>query len=85
LKEDAQIHFKTDNKDLFEFSLFQFPKAGFLLSEVTRNLHEQGVQGVMTDYEEKFHNQGLRINRCVGTKVSMPISRPEETVSHDEK
>ena len=51
-----------------EYSLFQFPKAGYVLSEVTRNLHEHGVQGVMTDYEEKFHLLGTPINRCVGTK-----------------
>ncbi len=68
LKDGGQIHFKTDNHDLFEYSLFQFPKAGYVLSEVTRNLHEHGVQGVMTDYEEKFHLLGTPINRCVGTK-----------------
>ena len=68
LKDGGEIHFKTDNRDLFEYSLFQFPKAGYTLSEVTRNLHEHGVKGVMTDYEEKFHLLGTPINRCVGTK-----------------
>ena len=72
LAEGGQIHFKTDNKDLFEWSLFQFPKAGFELSEVTRNLHEHGICGVMTDYEEKFHNLGTPINRCVGTMKELP-------------
>ena len=72
LREGGQIHFKTDNRDLFEWSLFQFPKAGFALSEVTRNLHEHGVQGVMTDYEEKFHALGTPINRCVGTMEALP-------------
>lgn len=68
LKTGGQIHFKTDNRDLYEYSLFQFPKAGYKLSEVTRNLHENGICGIMTDYEEKFHNLGTPINRCVGTK-----------------
>lgn len=72
LKEGGQIHFKTDNRDLFEWSLFQFPKAGFILSEVTRDLHQHGVQGVMTDYEEKFHALGTPINRCVGTMGALP-------------
>ena len=72
LCEGGQIHFKTDNHDLFEWSLFQFPKAGFALSEVTRNLHEHGVQGIMTDYEEKFHSLGTPINRCVGTMEALP-------------
>ena len=71
LKTGGQIHFKSDNKDLYEYSLFQFPKAGYELSEVTRNLHEHGICGIMTDYEEKFHNMGTPINRCVGTKQVM--------------
>ena len=72
LREGGEIHLKTDNLDLFEWSLFQFPKAGFALSEITRNLHEHGVQGVMTDYEEKFHALGTPINRCVGAMVALP-------------
>ena len=87
LKEGGQLHFKSDNRDLFEWSLFQFPKAGYTLSEVTRDLHGAGIQGVMTDYEEKFHLMGTPINRCVGTKQAMdpepefrpiagPVSRP---------
>ena len=72
LKDGGQIHFKTDNRDLFEWSLFQFPKAGFALSEVTRDLHADGIRGIMTDYEEKFHNLGTPINRCVGTKGPLP-------------
>lgn len=93
LPEGGEIHFKTDNHDLFEYSLFQFPKAGYALSEVTRDLHANGIQGVMTDYEEKFHNLGTPINRCVGTKLAMdpepefvpiagpgtaPVSQPEQ-------
>lgn len=68
LAPGGEIHFKTDNKDLFEWSLFQFPKAGYALSEVTRDLHANGVCGVMTDYEEKFHNEGKPICRCVATR-----------------
>jgi len=72
LKEGGQIRFKTDNRALFDWSLFQFPKAGFTLSEITRDLHGQGIQGVMTDYEEKFHALGTPINRCVGTMEALP-------------
>lgn len=86
LREGGEIHFKTDNKPLFEYSLFQFPKAGYALSQVTRNLHEHGVQGVMTDYEEKFHSMGTPINRCVGTKLAVspepefkPIPGPDRS------
>lgn len=68
LKEQGEVHFKTDNSGLFEFSVLEFPKAGYELKEVTRDLHANGVQGIMTDYEEKFHNMGTKINRCVGVK-----------------
>ncbi|MGM9565571.1 tRNA (guanosine(46)-N7)-methyltransferase TrmB [Evtepia sp.] len=72
LKERGQIHFKTDNAPLFEFSILEFPEAGYDLEEVTRDLHANGVCGIMTDYEEKFHNLGTRINRCVGIKGELP-------------
>ena len=90
LAPGGQIHFKTDNHDLFEWSLFQFPKAGFALSEVTRDLHANGIRGVMTDYEEKFHSMGTPINRCVGTMGELPegaealIRRPKETEEEGE-
>ena len=77
LCEGGQIHFKSDNHDLFEWSLFQFPKAGFALSEVTRDLHANGPVGVMTDYEEKFYLEGKPINRCVGTMTELP-PQPQE-------
>ena len=69
LKMGGQIHFKTDNQDLFSFSIEELPLFGFELSEVTRDLHADGPVGVMTDYEAKFYGQGLPICRCVGTMV----------------
>ena len=66
LRQGGQVHFKTDNAPLFEFSLLEFPEAGYDLAEVTRDLHATGPQGVMTDYEAKFYEQGLPIHRCVG-------------------
>jgi len=76
LKDGGQIHFKTDNASLFEFSLEEFPQFGFALSEVTHNLHEGGPVGVMTDYEAKFFEQGLPIHRCVATMTpwAPPVS-----------
>lgn len=65
LKPDGEIHFKTDNFPLFEFSLESFEQNNWELSEVTYDLHENGICGVMTDYEAKFHELGTKINRCV--------------------
>ena len=67
LKMGGQIHFKTDNQPLFEFSVEEIPQFGFTLSEVTRDLHANDPVGVMTDYEAKFYEQGLPINRLVAT------------------
>ena len=69
LKMGGQIHFKTDNQPLFEFSVEEIPRFGFTLSEVTRDLHANGPVGVMTDYEAKFYEQGMPINRLVATMV----------------
>ena len=46
---------------------------------MTQDLHGNGVCGIMTDYEEKFHDLGTPINRCVGTKLHLeqePKFRP---------
>jgi tRNA (guanine-N7-)-methyltransferase len=65
LEPGGQIHFKTDNGGLFDYSLGQFEACGFELAEVTRGLHRNGPNGVMTDYELRFYEQGVSINRCV--------------------
>ena len=72
----GEIHFKSDNDKLFEWSLEEIPLFGFRLSQVTRDLHAGGPVGVMTDYEAKFHEQGLPICRCVATMV--PWEAPAE-------
>ena len=79
LKEGGQIHFKTDNDKLFEWSLEEIPQFGFQLSEVTRDLHANGPVGVMTDYETKFYGEGKNINRCVATMVDWtePVEETE--------
>lgn len=61
LAPDGEILFKTDNVPLFDFSVTELEAAGFILSGVTKNLHENGPVGVMTDYEAKFHASGLKI------------------------
>ncbi len=82
LRNGGQVHFKTDNQELFEFSVEEFPRFGFELSEVTRDLHGNGPVGVMTDYEAKFHGLGQPINRLVGTMVDWeePFPQDLETV-----
>ena len=78
----GEIHFKSDNDKLFEWSLEEIPQFGFRLSEVTRDLHADGAVGVMTDYEAKFYAEGKNINRCVATM--QPWEEPEEEDTPEE-
>jgi len=68
LKSGGRVEFKTDQVPLFDYSLAEFEKAGFRLDEVTHDRHANGPVGVMTNYEEKFHAQGVKICRCVAYK-----------------
>ena len=65
----GEIWFKSDNDPLFEWSLEQFEAQDWELRELTRDLHANGPVGVMTDYEAKFHAEGVTINRVVARKT----------------
>lgn len=86
LEDGGQIHFKTDNDKLYEWSIEEIPQFGFTLSEVTRDLHANGPVGVMTDYEAKFYAEGKNINRCVATMVDWTEpEKPAEAVEELKK
>ncbi|MGM0838176.1 MAG: tRNA (guanosine(46)-N7)-methyltransferase TrmB [Bacillota bacterium] len=65
LVEQGEIHFKTDNRGLFEYSLMSFSSYGLLLKYVSLDLHNSDFEGnIMTEYEEKFSSLGQPIYRC---------------------
>lgn len=64
LRPMGEIHFKTDNSALFEWSLEEFAACGLEIKNLTRDLHANGPVGIMTGYEEKFYQLGTPINRC---------------------
>ena len=76
IKAGGEIHYKTDNAPLFEFSVEEFAACGLEVKNLTRNLHENGIVGIMTGYEEKFHALGTPINRC--EVVCKPFELPAE-------
>ena len=76
VKEGGEIHFKTDNAPLFEYSLEEFAACGLQVNRLTRNLHKNGIVGIMTGYEEKFHALGTPINRC--EVVCKPFALPKK-------
>lgn len=64
LKPNGEIHFKTDNQKLFEYSLSSFSKYGMILEKVWLDLHASDYDGnIMTEYEEKFSAKGQPIYR----------------------
>lgn len=69
LKKGGEIRFKTDNKDLFDFSLAEFKEMGWKISFITYDLHRKPVKGdVETEYEEKFSRKGNLVCRLVATR-----------------
>lgn len=68
LKPEGHVEFKTDNKDLFQFSLEQVEPAGWHLDAFTWDLHHDETlnQGnVMTEYEQKFSSMGNPICKMI--------------------
>ncbi|USG67106.1 tRNA (guanosine(46)-N7)-methyltransferase TrmB [Brevibacillus ruminantium] len=65
LKKHGEIHIKTDNENLFEFSLNQLSNERFQLRHITFDLHHSPLaeENVMTEYEERFSSRGQRIYR----------------------
>lgn len=67
LKKDGTIEFKTDNRELFDFSMEEVPEAGWKVIEYTYNLHESHMAegNIMTEYEERFSSIGNPIHKMV--------------------
>lgn len=64
MKKDAAIFQKTDNMGFFEFSLCEFSRCGFVLSNVSLDLHSSDYEGnIVTEYEKRFSDLGQPIYR----------------------
>ena len=66
LRPEGEIHFKTDNRGLFEYSLVSLANYGMELKKVWLDLHQDeefAPQNVMTEYEQKFSQKGQVIYR----------------------
>lgn len=64
MPEGGEVHFKTDNRGLFEYSLISMTDFGMQLKYVSLDLHvEEPEDNVRTEYEEKFAAKGQPIYR----------------------
>lgn len=67
LNDDGVIEFKTDNRNLFDYSLEAAPAAGWKVKDISYDLHhsEYAEGNIMTEYEMKFSAMGIPINKMI--------------------
>ena len=72
LKEGGEIEQKTDSEPFFDYSLEQFGLNGFVVKDVTRDLHKSEYAGenIVTEYERNFSSKGFPIYRAVAVKTA---------------
>ena len=71
LAGNGVVEFKTDNDDLFAFSMEEVAEAGWTLDAHTFDLHHDPVLNegnVMTEYEEKFSSMGNPIHKLIARR-----------------
>ena len=71
LARNGVVEFKTDNDDLFAFSMEEVAEAGWTLDAHTFDLHHDPVLNegnVMTEYEEKFSSLGHPIHKLIARR-----------------
>lgn len=71
LTKSGKIEFKTDNKQLFDFSLNELPAADWKLEAYTNDLHKDSKMNennIMTEYEQKFSSLGNPIYKLIASR-----------------
>mgnify|MGYP000806518909 CR=1 FL=1 len=71
LAGNGVVEFKTDNDDLFAFSMEEVAEAGWTLDAHTFDLHHDPVLNegnIMTEYEEKFSSKGNPICKLIASR-----------------
>ena len=70
LSDEGTIAFKTDNRQLFDFSVEEVTAAGWKLNALTYDLHHDlalNEGNIMTEYEEKFSQKGNPIHKLIAS------------------
>ena len=67
---------RTDNADLFCYSLMSFSEAGYVLKHLTLDLHQDLPEDfITTEYEDRFSNKGMPIYSVEAIKVSKTVNK----------
>lgn len=71
LNDGARVFQKTDNRTFFDYSVKSFKDNGWVIENLTYDLHNSGFEGnIMTEYEQKFSSLGVPINRLEAYKMN---------------
>lgn len=72
LKDGLEIHFKTDDDELFAESLEYFESENFRITKINYDLHNSDIDPdttPMTEHEKMFSDEGIKIKYCVAQKL----------------
>ncbi len=73
---DVDICMRTDNLDLFCYSLMSFSEAGYVLRDLTFDLHKNLSDDlVTTEYEDRFSSKGMPIYAVRACRVSKTVNK----------
>lgn len=61
-KDEKNIYQKTDNQNLFEYSIINLTNYGYKIEDISLDLHNSQIEGnIETEYEKKFSESGNKI------------------------
>ena len=67
-KGDKSIIMKTDNRDLFDYSVNSLRDYGYDIVDICYDLHKERDNIITTEYEDKFTSMGISINYLEASK-----------------
>ena len=71
-RDNMEICMRTDNRDLFVYSLLSFSEYGYTLKRLSLDLHSEEIEDLITtEYEDKFSDKGMPIYAVVVYKSNV--------------
>ena len=69
-KNNPKIIMKTDNIDLFNYSIETLKEHNYNITYITNDLHKEknNDNNIMTEYEKRFVSRGIKINKLIAEK-----------------
>ena len=65
LKKDGEIHFKTDDDELYKDTLEYFKESGFDIIKDITDLANTEEENIITEHEQMFMDEGIKIKKII--------------------